>query len=358
MQKNNKLMRAKKIKNDEFYTPIEIIEQEIESYYEYDKNVFKDKVIYLNCDDPYESKFFQYFILNFNRFGLKRLIATSYGGSPIAGTMLPLFDELKNVKPAHKIVINEVKDYNNDGATNLTDIQYFLKNNKNAYEILKGDDVYPPGDFRSKECVELLKESDIVVTNPPFSLFRDFVDLLIKYDKKFIVLGLNLAISYKNIFKLFKENKIWFGVNKTEKKEYIIPNNNYEIVSMRNTMWFTNIKHSKTPEKLILMSMKDNLKYNVNKIKKYPYLYKEYDNFHAIEVPEINLIPNDYEGIMGVPFTILYRYNPEQFEILTTDRLVDEFGYSFLKKKNCDTLDCKINNKQLFRRVFIKLKNK
>jgi hypothetical protein len=342
MNKNNKLNKSKFLKNDEFYTPLNVIEDEIKEYYEYDKDVFRDKIVYLNCDNPYESNFFKYFVSNFNKFGLKKLIATNYSGDDVPGSIKTLFDDGCDRNIANKVIINEVID-------NEYDLDVLLKNNKNAYEILKGDDVYPPGDFRSKECVELLKESDIVVTNPPFSLFRVFIDLLIKYDKKFIVLGSNVAISYKNVFIYFKKKQLWFGTKNNFSVSFMVKNNQLKQVAVS---WFTNIKHSKMPNKLNLKSMKENLEKN----KKYPYLYKEYDNFHAIEVPYTKLIPNDYNGAMGVPITFLYFYNPEQFEILTTNRMVDEFGYSFLKKKNDDVLDCKINDKELFVRVFIKLK--
>jgi hypothetical protein len=346
MYKNKKLNKARNVKNDEFYTPLNIIEEEIEAYYEYDKNVFKEKVVYLNCDNPYESNFFKYFVLNFNRFGLKQLIATNYGGDLVAGTLNPLFDNLNKINTAYKVIINEV--INN--TYNLDDL---LNNSKNTINILQGDDVYPAGDFRSKECIELLQKSDIIVTNPPFSLFREFINLLITHNKKFIVLGFNASLTYKNIFRYFKENKLWVGVNKTEIKEYIIPTNTgYANIKMGNTLWFTNLKHSNLPKKMELKSMKENLEHSL----KYPDLYKEYDNFYAIEVPSVKLIPNDYNGVLGVPFTILYKYNPEQFEILSPERFVDELGYSFLKKPGKQHNECKVNGRNVFRRIFIKLK--
>jgi len=342
MQKNDKLNRSKFLKNDEFYTPLNVIEDEIKEYYEYNKDVFRNKIVYLNCDNPYESNFFKYFVNNFNKFGLKKLIATNYSGDKVPGAIKTLFDD-DNRNISNKVIINEVND-------SEYDLNVLLKNNKNVYEILKGDDVYPPGDFRSKECVELLKESDIVVTNPPFSLFRGFIDLLIKYDKKFIVLGSNMSAHYKNVFMYFIKKQLWFGTRNNFTVNFIVKNGQLKQVAVS---WFTNLKHSKIPKKLNLKSMKENLEKN----KKNPYLYKEYDNFYAIEVPYTKLIPNDYDGVMGVPFTFLYFYNPEQFEILTTDRMVDEFGYSFLRKENCNEIYCKLNNKRIFTRVFIKLKN-
>lgn len=203
MSNNTNLHRANKSKEDEFYTQLEDIENELKHY----RNDFKDKVIFCNCDDPYESNFFKYFAMNFNTFGLKKLIATCYSSSPVANTQLSLFDIIEphtmgdNKKP-YKIEITEVKDLNQDGAIDLFDVEYLLKNDKNTLSLLNGD-----GDFRSEECLELLKQADIVATNPPFSLFREYVATLVEYDKKFIIIGSQNAITYKEIFSLFKENK-------------------------------------------------------------------------------------------------------------------------------------------------------
>jgi len=200
--------KAKKNKADEFYTQLSDIEAEMRHYKEH----FSDKVILCNCDDPFESNFFKYFAMNFNFLGLKKLIATCYTGSPVAGEQLSLFDVMNlkgesfEEKQPHKIEISEVTDENDDGAIDLADVEYLLKNKKNALTLLEGN-----GDFRSAECIKLLKEADIVVTNPPFSLFREYVAQLVEYDKRFLIIGNINALTYKDVFILFKENKVWLG---------------------------------------------------------------------------------------------------------------------------------------------------
>jgi len=206
MSGNANLGNAKKAKNDEFYTQISDIEGELKNY----REQFKGKTVFCNCDDPYESNFFKYFALNFNVLGLKRLIATSFDASPIAYTQLSMFGDEKSVlnknRRAYKIEISEVDDYNGDGAFDLSDVKYLLKNKQNSLALLSGN-----GDFRSDECVELLKEADIVCTNPPFSLFREYVAQLIKYEKKFLIIGNQNAITYKEIFPLLKDDVLWLG---------------------------------------------------------------------------------------------------------------------------------------------------
>ena len=199
---NVNLKNAKKNKNDEFYTQLSDIEKELSHY----EDFFKGKVVFCNCDDPYESNFFKYFASNFNFFGLKKLIATCYCGSPVSGTQLSL-DDIVNLKPdnkkAYKIEISEVIDANNDGAIDISDVTYLIKNKKNVLTLLNQD-----GDFRSSECIELLKQSDVVITNPPFSLFREYVAQLIEYDKKFVIIGNDNCRTYKEIFPLIKNNQI------------------------------------------------------------------------------------------------------------------------------------------------------
>ena len=199
---NTRLQQARRNKKDEFYTQLSDIEKELYHYREH----FKGKVVFCNCDDPYESNFFKYFAMNFNFLKLKKLIATCYSGSPVMGKELPLFDRL-NGKQAFKIEITEVNDETGNGATGLADVEILLKNNKNVLTVLEGN-----GDFRSRECVELLKQADIVVTNPPFSLFREYVAQLVEYEKEFIIIANKNAITYKEIFKLIKENRLWFGL--------------------------------------------------------------------------------------------------------------------------------------------------
>ncbi len=226
--KNKDLNIAKKLKNDEFYTQYQDIQKEIEAYLEFNPDTFMDKVVYCNCDDPYESNFFRYFVLNFRKLGLKKLITTSYSPSPIAGTQLNLFDvnnadriiQHSPPKKAVKFVIQEVGDIDGDGEFNLKDIAKQLKENRhNEWSLLNGN-----GDFRSEECIELLKQSDIVVTNPPFSLFREYVKQLFDYNKKFLIIGSMNAITYKEIFPLIKQNIIWLGPSITSgDREFQVP---------------------------------------------------------------------------------------------------------------------------------------
>ncbi len=306
------LKGAKTAKQDEFYTQLDDIAKELKHY----KQHFKEKVVFCNCDDPYESNFFKYFALNFNAFGLKKLIATCYNGSPIAGDELPLVFDLADDEPkkiAYKVEISEVKDYNGDGAVNLTDVQYLIQNDNNVLSLLKGN-----GDFRSPECIELLKEADIVVTNPPFSLFREYVAQLIKYGKKFLIIGNQNAISYKECFSLIKDNKMWLGVSiHSGDREFMIPptyevrskslrvdekgNRYIRVVGIR---WFTNLDYPQRHEEIDLY-------------KHYtPEEYPKFENFDAINVNATSEIPSDYEGIMGVPITFIDKYSPDQFEII------------------------------------------
>lgn len=307
------MKNASKNKADEFYTQLTDIEKEIKNY----KDYFRDKVVFCNCDDPYESNFFKYFAMNFNYFGLKKLICTCYDDSPVSGEQLSLFDlnyKIDSIgkKKAYKIIITEVADENKDGAIDLTDVEQLIKNDKNTLSLLKED-----GDFRSKECIELLKESDIVVTNPPFSLFREYVDQLIKYDKKFLIIGNQNAITYKEIFPLIKENKMWLGISMNGSNRYFrVPDtypltektgkieNGVKYAFVKGVRWFTNINNKQRNEKIILYQ-----KYTPEK-------YPNYDNYNAINVDKVTEIPADYDGVMGVPITFLGKYNPSQFKIL------------------------------------------
>ncbi|MGI6373734.1 MAG: adenine-specific methyltransferase EcoRI family protein [Patescibacteria group bacterium] len=317
---NKNLSKAKKAKNDEFYTQYIDIQKEVEAYLEYDKNTFKGKVVYCNCDDPYESNFFRYFVLNFNRLGLKKLITTSYKPSPMADIQLELFGDNKTLKqtrgqsdiPATRFIITEVGDYDGDGEFNLKDIAKQLRDNKkNEWSPLKGK-----GDFRSEESIELLKQSDIIVTNPPFSLFREYVAQLVEYKKRFLIIGNKNAVTYKEIFPLIKDNKIWSGSSKWSSMYFVVPKKE-ELVSTP-AIWFTNLDHGRRHEPLSLMTGAENLKYNSKLKKKLNGAkdYQKYDNYDAIEVPFTDAIPSDYKGVMGVPISFLSKYNPEQFEVL------------------------------------------
>lgn len=286
---NANLHRARVAQMDEFYTQLSDIETELAHY----KKHFKGKTVLCNCDDPRVSSFFKYFTLNFEHLGLKRVIATCYKSQSV-----DLFSE-HNCEQA----VCQIYDGDRDG-NNMPD------SSEIEVKPLKGD-----GDFRSAECIELLKQADIVVTNPPFSLFREYVAQLIKYKKKFLIIGSQNAITYKEIFPLIKENKIWLGY-KSGDMAFRVPNDsepratrywedeNGKWRSLGNTCWFTNLDHQKRHEDLILY-------------KKYsPEEYPKYDNYDAINVDKIADIPCDYNGVMGVPITFLNKYNPDQFEIV------------------------------------------
>ena len=370
---NKNLTNAKRVKNDEFYTQYQDIQKEVEAYLEYNPDVFRDQTVYANCDDPYESNFFRYFVLNFNKLRLKKLITTSYKPSPIANTELILQPSLlpnykaKIIKEparpkgrpkqtANKFIITEVGDFNQDGEFDLRDIAEQLKANKNnEWALLKEN-----GDFRSDECVELLKQSDIVVTNPPFSLFREYVKHLFDYNKKFLIIGSMNAITYKEIFPLIKDNKMWLGNGFSGGNAYFYTPNVREfasgvydpktgLVKFRNVHWFTNLDHGRRHQLLKTMTMADNLKFN-KKIQNNPNSYKKYDNYDAIEVPYTEAIPSDYDGIMGVPKSFLDKYNPDQFEIL------GQLRNHSLPKGFPRNGDAKLNGKDLFSRLAIKHK--
>ena len=312
---------------------------------------FRGKVIFCNCDDPYESNFFKYFAINFEFLGLKKLIATCYAGSPVEGEQLSLFDvgslEGKNTdtKQPYKIEISEVRDENADGAIDLADVEYLLKNRKNTLTLLKGD-----GDFRSPECIELLKEADIVITNPPFSLFREYVAQLIEYGKKYIIIGPKNAITYKEIFMLIKDNQLWLGngfpngnaffwVSPERANDFAngVYNPVSGLVKFRNVSWYTNLDFAARHESITLY-------------KKYtPEEYPHYDNFDAIEVSKVAEIPYDWNGAMGIPITFLDKYNPEQFEILGNLGSYAPDGYSLAGA-------IYINGRKIFKRIVIKRK--
>ena len=341
---------AKKTKKDEFYTRLEDIEQELKHY----KDYFKNKTVFCNCDDPFESNFFKYFALNFNSFGLKKLICTCYAGSPIVTEQLSLFDvkDLKikeeNSKSPYKIEITEVNDENGDGAVDMFDVETLLKNNNNVLTLLKGD-----GDFRSEECIEILKESDIVVTNPPFSLFREYIAQLEEYQKEFIIMGNTNALTYKEVFKMFKEDKIRTGyTNFNVGMYFFVPyyfekyhkiENGKKMVRVATSCWFTNLPVLKHNEKLILYK-----KYNPNN-------YPKFDNYDAINVNRYNDIPCDYYEYIGVPITFLDKYNPKQFKIidgLHRYSLYDVCGTNeYIQKNKLEATD--VNGKSMYFRVII-----
>ncbi|WP_226036741.1 adenine-specific methyltransferase EcoRI family protein [Aquibacillus saliphilus] len=366
---NKLLHKAKKSKSDEFYTRYIDIQKEIEAYLEYNPDVFRGKVVYCNCDDPFESNFFRYFVLNFERIGLKQLITTSYKPSPVANTQLELFGNDETLtkskgRPkitANKFIINEVGDIDGDSEFNLKDVALQLKENKrNEWTPLNGD-----GDFRSDESISLLKQSDIVVTNPPFSLFREYIKQLVAYDKKFLIISNINAITYKEVFPLIKENRIWLGTGMGRWISGFIVPESYElygteaqideegnrIVATNNCLWFTNLDHGKRHQSLPLMTMNENIKFSSHKSIKGKE-YKKYDNFDAIEVPYTNAIPKDYEGVMGVPITFLDKYNPDQFEIIGCSY---DYGRPAGWDKNIN-MSVSVEGVNVYKRILIKHK--
>ncbi len=307
---NKNLHNAKESKNDEFYTQLEDIEKELSHY----RHHFEGKVVFCNCDDPYESNFFKYFVLNFNTLKLKKLIATSYIASPVAFKELP------------------------------------AKKGNSSFD----------GDFRSSESKELLKQADIVVTNPPFSLFREYVAQLIEFDKKFIILGNMNAITYKEVFPLIKNNKIWAGYGFNQSMVFTSPygndlesnrkfceskgyfGNNYIKVPAIN--WYTNLDIKKRHEELILVK-----KYN-------PLDHPKYDNYDAIEVSKVKDIPKDYDGAMGVPITFFDKFNPEQFELFGATESEGKGFSNGLWNEESKVAQPLVNGKKAYKRLFIKNK--
>jgi hypothetical protein len=323
---NKKLNKAKTCKNDEFYTQLSDIEREIGHYKEH----FKDKVVLCNCDDPRISYFFHYFSYNFEKLGLKRLISTCYKNQNA--------DYFSKNKSEKAIYLEYTGDKNGDNIPNLDEI---------GISHLKGD-----GDFRSDECVELLKQADIVVTNPPFSLFKEYVAQLVEYDKKFIIVGHQNAITYKEIFKLIKDNKLWLGygfnggaahfINK-HYKDYATASNHIEgMIRVSGVTWFTNIEIKKRHENLILYK-----KYYGNENE-----YPNFENYDAINIDKTKNIPMDYMGVMGVPITFLDKYNHEQFEILGAEAFEDiEVRPGVLQKPTHKLLNI---SRIVYKRIWIK----
>ncbi len=328
MAGNTSLSAAKNAKNDEFYTQLADIEKELHHY----RKHFANKTVLCNCDDPFESNFFKYFVLNFNRLGLKKLIATCYATSSIMGKQLQykvnkdgqmsfaFGDELEadGKKHPYKAVITQVYDKTGDGGVDMLDVAELFVSHENELTELKGD-----GDFRSEECLALLDEADIVVTNPPFSLFREYIAMLVKHKKHFVVLGHLNALKYKEIFRLLARNELWagYGFNLSMVYKTPYPNNleaNRKFVVSRGynpddgylkvpaITWYTNLDIKKRHENLIL-------------VKRYiPEKYPSYINFDGIDVSSVSDIPCDYSGKMGVPITIMETFNPDQFELIGT----------------------------------------
>ncbi|WP_027407628.1 adenine-specific methyltransferase EcoRI family protein [Anaerovibrio sp. RM50] len=314
MARQKFLLGAKAASKDEFYTQLADIERELRYY----RKHFKDKTVFCNCDDPFESNFFKYFVLNFNKLGLKKLICTCYTGSPIANSQLSLFDvvDTEDGNKPYKAIITTVYDKTGDGALDMEDIKELFKSGENKLTELEGN-----GDFASPECLKLMDESDIVVTNPPFSLFRKYVATLMKHKKQFLIIGNINAITYKEIFPLIMNDEIWLGNGMGRWISGFIVPASYElygteasinekgerIVATNNCLWLTNLDFNKRHEEMILAK-----RYNSED-------YPKYDNYDAIEVSKTADIPCDFKGAMGVPITFLGKYSPDQFEIIGAD---------------------------------------
>ena len=337
------LRNAKEGKKDEFYTQLVDIEKEMR----YFKDKFEGKVVFCNCDDPYESNFFKFFALNFNRLKLKKLISVSYASSPIAGEEVGLFEEQGKEykitgKRAYKVTLSELKDVTGDGREDLEDVKEIIKH---RIRYLRGD-----GDFRSAESIALLEQADIVVTNPPFSLFREYLAQLVEHNKQFIIIGNVNAITYKEVFPLIKDNKLWMGASiHSGDREFRVPDSyplnasgtriddkGNKYIRVKGVRWFTNIDYNERHEKLDLYK-----EYNEEE-------YPKYDNYNAININKTAEIPYDYNGVMGVPLTFMDKFSPDQFSIIGLDRYVEDnpyYGHRFT-----------INGKETYARILIKKK--
>jgi hypothetical protein len=327
---NSNLTKAKNAKNDEFYTQYQDIEKEILAYLEFDKDVFKGKTILLPCDDPEWSNFTKFFAQNFERFGLKKLISTSYAvesknfKSNYQPTLFevndPQYDE-KKTRVKGKI-FTLTRDKSGDGKIDVNDLEW---------QYLEGD-----GDFKSTEIKKLRDEADIIITNPPFSLFRDFLAWIVEADKKFVIVGSKNAITLKEVFPLIKANKMWVGTTSFNKDMLFISPEEVDptkkpssatrtvdgVVYLRSpSVWYSNLDHGRRHQPLPLMSMQDNIKFSKHKEIKGKE-YQKFDNYDAINVPFTDAIPNDYDGAMAVPISFLDKYSPEQFEIISSNEII------------------------------------
>lgn len=361
MAKNSNLSQAKAAKNDEFYTQYADIQKEVNAYIEYNPDVFRGKTILLPCDDPEWSNFTKFFAQNFEFFGLKKLISTSYAieSKNYKTDWQPTLFETEN--PLYNADKSRVKgkiftldhDTNTNGRIDINDLQW---------QYLEGD-----GDFRSAEVTALRDETDIIITNPPFSLFREFLAWIMEGKKQFLIIGSMNSITYKEVFPLIKDNQIWLGngfaagnaffrVAGSSSADYAdgVYDANTGLVKFRNCCWFTNIEHGRRHQPLKLMIMSDNLKFN-KKLKGQTEYY-HYDNYDAIEIPFTELIPSDYEGIMGVPISFLDKYCPEQFEILGATESEGKGFSNGLWKEDSKVAQPLVNGQRVYKRIFIRKK--
>jgi len=356
---NEKLASAKRAKNDEFYTQYHDIEKEIAAYLEYNPDVFRGKTVLLPCDDPEWSNFTRFFAQNFERFGLKKLISTSYAADSknyqnnYQPTQFesndPQYDKDRSTKNGKIFTLTH--DRTSDGKVDIADLEW---------HYLSGD-----GDFRSDEIKALRDEADIIITNPPFSLFREFLAWIMEVNKEFVIIGNMNAITYKEVFPLIKNNEMWLGNGFHAGNAYFatpfaeeygegVYNPETGLVKFRNVCWFTNLDHGRRHQPLQLMSVKDNLKFN--KKLKGKQSYDSYDNYNAIEVPFTVAIPSDYDGVMGVPISFLDKYSPEQFEIIGATESEGRGFSNGLWDETSKVSQPMVNNSRIYKRIFIKHK--
>ena len=367
------MTNAQNSKNDEFYTQYHDIEKEINAYLDFNPDAFKGKTILMPCDDPEWSNFTKFFAQNFERFGLKKLISTSYAtGSKnyktnyqptLFETNNPIFDKKKTITNGKIFTLEH--DKSGDGIIDVNDLEW---------QYLKGD-----GNFNSEEIIKLRDEADIIITNPPFSLFRDFLAWVVQADKQFLLIGNINAITYKELFPLVQADKLWLGATNFNKGMYFkVPSdfvysstykfereqNGEKVNRVPGVCWFTNIDHGRRHQPMPLMTMEDNLKYSKHKELKGKKAYDKYENYDAIEVPFADAIPSDYDGIMGVPITFLDKYSPEQFEIIwqasgntrasAPKEILEKLGYTPNQKdKGGGAI---VNGQMKFGRILIKHK--
>ncbi len=359
------LKDAKKAKNDEFFTQYHDIEKEISAYLEFNPNVFRNKTVLLPCDDPEWSNFTKYFAQNFEKFGLKKLISTSYAV------------ESKSYKASYQPTLFEIRDPQFDAdKTNKNGKIFILDRDKTGngrvdvedleWHYLAGD-----GDFRSAEIKKLRDEADVIITNPPFSLFREFLAWIMEANKEFLIIANINAITYKEVFPLIKENKIWLGNGMGRWISGFIVPESYElygtearidesgnrIIATNSCLWLTNIDHGKRHQPLQLMTISDNLKYSKHKEIKGKLFYDKYDNYAAIEIPFTDAIPSDYDGVMGVPISFLDKYDPEQFEIVGATESEGKGFSDGLWDEKSKISQPVVNGKRAYKRIFIRHRN-
>ncbi len=365
---NDNLTVAKKAKFDEFYTQYHDIEKEISAYIEFDPDVFRDKTVLLPCDDPEWSNFTKFFAQNFEKFGLKKLISTSYAvesktyKSVYQPTLFeirdPQYDKYKTTKNGKIFILD--RDKTGNGRVDVEDLEW---------HYLAGD-----GDFRSVEIKQLRDEADIIITNPPFSLFREFLAWIVEVNKQFVIIANMNAITYKEVFPLIKNNKLWLGatgngidmvfgvpagteVEESYKQKAARLGYVGDYTRLGNSCWFTNIDHGRRHQPLPLMTMVDNLKYSKHKEIKGKQAYARYDNYEAIEVPFTDAIPSDYDGVMGVPISFLDKYDPEQFEIVGATESEGKGFSDGLWDEKSKISQPVVNGKRAYKRIFIRHRN-